>query len=70
MTQMSTKKDVQASLILAIIHLIVSAAVIFVCYFKNMVQGNIKNGIVVVAGVSVIVNLLIIIFTSKALKHL
>ena len=71
MTQMTTKKDVKASLILAIIHLIVSTLVILVvCYFKNMVQGNIKTYIVLVAVVSVIVNLLIIIFTSKALKHL
>lgn len=71
MTQMSTKKDVKASLILAIIHLIVSALVIAaVYYFKNMVTGNLKYGIMTIALVSVIVNILIIIFSAKALKHM
>jgi hypothetical protein len=71
MTQMSTKKDVTASLILAIIHLIVSALVIAaVYYFKNLVVGNVKYGIITIALVSVIVNILIIIFSGKALKQL
>ena len=71
MTQMSTKKDVKASLILAIIHLIVSALVIAaVYYFKNLVVGNVKYSIMTIALVSVIVNILIIIFSAKALKQL